>query len=74
MSHSKETGLNLNELLTTKEVARLFKMSERHVQNLVGKGEFPKPIKLGRSVRFKPSDIQKVLNGDDFKPQSNQAI
>lgn len=74
MTHSKETGLNLNELLTTKEVARLFKMSERHVQNLVKKDEFPKPIKLGRSVRFKPSDIQKVLNGEDFKPLKNQAI
>ena len=74
MSHSKETGLNLNELLTTKEVARLTKTSERHVQNLVSKGEFPKPIKLGRSVRFRLSDIRKVLNGDDDKPLSNQAI
>jgi len=70
---SEEPRLNLNELLTTKDVARLFKTCERTVQNQVKRGKL-QSIRLGRCVRFNPEEIERVLNGDDDKPLSNQAI
>lgn len=76
MSHKSEKEIcqNLETLLTIKEVARFAKCSERHIQNQVRKGKFPQPIRLGRSVRFHPSEIQKVLNGEFSKGLRNQAI
>lgn len=63
----------VDAFLTTKEVAALLKVSERHVQNLVRIGTLPKPILLGRNVRFRPKDIRRFINGDDGDLK-NQAI
>lgn len=40
------------EMLTKKDVARLLRVTDRHVHNLVQAGRFPAPIKLGTSVRW----------------------
>ena len=71
---SKEHSDNLEPMLTTKEVAAIFKCSERHIQNVVKRGELPQPIKIGRAVRFLMKDIRRGLNGDSFDGLSNQAI
>ena len=71
---SKERHDNLEPTLTTKEVAALLKCSERHVQKSVRRGRLPKPIKIGRAVRFIMDDIRRVLNGDSFDGLTNQAI
>jgi excisionase family DNA binding protein len=55
----------MKELLTKKEVARLCKVSERHISDLVKEGEFPKPLKLGHAVRFRQEDIEGWMKGDD---------
>ncbi len=34
-------------MLTLKQVAQRYQCSVRHIERLVAKGEFPKPIKLG---------------------------
>lgn len=44
------------ELLTTKELARALKVTERTIQNLVSRGTL-KPLKIGRCVRFVLSDV-----------------
>ena len=74
-SKDRENEERIEELLTRKEVADLLKVSERHVQNLVRRGEFPKPINLGRRVLFRPRDIRRFLNGGaDEGGLMNQAI
>ena len=57
-SKDRENEERIEELLTTKEVAALLKVSPRHVQNLVKDGTLPKPMLLGRSVRFRTPDSE----------------
>ncbi len=45
------------QLLTIQDVAELCGISNEHVRRLVDRGAFPKPIRLGRSVRFRLSDV-----------------
>ena len=40
------------ELLKIGDVVSICKLCERHIDSLVGRGEFPKPIKIGRSKRW----------------------
>ena len=50
------------KLLTIEEVAELLHVTSRHVSNLVKRKALPQPIRLGRSVRFRQSDIRAILN------------
>jgi excisionase family DNA binding protein len=52
----------VQKLLTIEEVAELFNVSSRHVSNLVKRKQLPQPIRLGRAVRFRLSDIRAILN------------
>lgn len=63
----------IEPLLTTREVAELMKVSERHIQNQVKAGQLPAPIRLGKSVRFRPEDIRGFMNGDFDPGQRDQA-
>lgn len=52
------------ELLTVREVARLIKLSSRQVYKLSAMGSLPRPVKLGRSTRWREVDIATfVANG-----------
>ena len=74
-SKDQKSEERIEELLTRKEVAALCKVSERHIQNLVRRGEFPKPINLGTRVLFRPENIRRFLNGNaDNGGLMNQAI
>ena len=44
-------------LLTATELARLLNVSLRHVWQLHGTGRLPKPVRLGRSVRWPRHDV-----------------
>jgi len=46
------------QLWTMKDLAKFLKVSERHISNLVKRGELPQPLRLGRSVRFRSSDFR----------------
>ena len=48
-------------MLTTREVAKWLRVTERHVQNLVKDGVLPPPLRLGRAVRFCPDSIRKFI-------------
>jgi excisionase family DNA binding protein len=52
----------IQKLLTIEEAAELFNISARHVSNLVRRRRLPQPVRLGRSVRFRQSDIKRFLN------------
>jgi excisionase family DNA binding protein len=56
MSENKDAD---EMLCTTKDVAKFYKVSERHIFNLVKRGELPQPLRLGRSVRFRLSDLKR---------------
>lgn len=49
--------LALAELLDVREVARLLGVSPRHVIRLASEGRMPRPIRLGRSVRWSRREI-----------------
>jgi prophage regulatory protein len=51
-----------NTLLTTQEVAKLLKTSEKTVYRLVQRGKLPKPFQLSdRCLRFDPSEVVEFL-------------
>ncbi|WP_156514231.1 helix-turn-helix domain-containing protein [Planctomyces sp. SH-PL14] len=58
---SARSGHDL-ELLDIKAVSLLLRVSQRHISTLVSKHEFPKPIKLGNSSRWRSTDIQAFLS------------
>src|SRR5882724_7776565 len=43
--------------LTLKEVAARLKISRRHLEREIAAGRFPRPLKIGRSVRVPESDL-----------------
>ncbi len=65
---------NLEPLLTSKEVADLMKVSEKHIQNLVKRGQLPQPVRLGKAIRFRRAEIRRFLNGDANDGLRNQAV
>lgn len=50
--------------LTVKEVAQLLRVSTRHVWSLVKQGNFPDPIRLGKCVRWRKEDIERLIRGE----------
>jgi predicted DNA-binding transcriptional regulator AlpA len=49
-----------NDLLTIEEVAAMFKMDERTIRRHVATGEFAKPVRVGRSVRWRRCDLNRL--------------
>ncbi len=48
-------------LLTLREVAELLNVSIRTVYRLVAGGVLPAPVKIGRSTRFRPDDVERCV-------------
>jgi excisionase family DNA binding protein len=48
-----------NDLLTADELASLYGVTVRTIRNLATQGKLPKPIRVGRSVRWRRSDLPK---------------
>jgi excisionase family DNA binding protein len=49
----------VHEIMTLKEVAAYFRCSERHMQNLIGRG-LPH-FRLGSLIRFRKEDVMQFL-------------
>lgn len=47
----------METLLTTKQLAHLLGVSERHVHRQKAAGKLPSPIRLGRCVRWNRDDF-----------------
>ena len=46
------------ELLTVRDVAAALRLSQRQVWKLSASGRLPKPLKIGRSARWRRADIE----------------
>jgi excisionase family DNA binding protein len=54
----------LSALLGIRAVARLLGCSSRHVTRLAKTGQIPRPVKLGRLVRWRRGELNAFLSGD----------
>ena len=52
----------MEQLLRAARVAELLSVSERYVYQMASEGRIP-CVKVGRSVRFRPSEIEAWLEG-----------
>ena len=52
------------QLLSTRQVMAIFRRTDRTIRNWVATGHL-RPIKVGRSVFFHPSEIDALLGLDD---------
>ena len=48
-------------LLTVKELMACLKVSHRTIYRLMERPGFPRPVKLGGQIRFRPEDITQYL-------------
>ena len=56
------TGSDADELIDVKTVARMCRVSVWLVYKMAGGGRMPKPIKVGRLLRWKKRAIQRWIN------------
>ena len=49
-------------LITIKEVALILGVCTKTVRNLADNGSIPRPIKLGKSIRWNRRDILEMVN------------
>lgn len=49
------------EYMTAKDVSKLLNISEKTIYNWASRKRFPKPIKFGRAVRWKRTDVLSAL-------------
>jgi excisionase family DNA binding protein len=57
------TARTFEKLLTKKDVADLLGLTERTVERLIARGLFPRPLKVGHSVRWRVAVVEKFLEG-----------
>lgn len=50
----------MEELMTTKEVAKYLRISITTIHNMIKRGDLH-PAKIGKDYRFKRSDIEKMM-------------
>ena len=50
------------QLLKAMEVAARLAVTTRHISNLVKRGRFPQPVRLGCSVRWRSSDVELFIS------------
>ncbi|AXI43165.1 AlpA family transcriptional regulator [Sulfitobacter sp. SK011] len=49
---------NIDRLLTRSEVEERFGISKRYLELAIGRGEGPRLVRVGRSVRYRVADIE----------------
>lgn len=56
------TSTTINQLLTTREVCDMLRIGKTTLWRWSRRGDFPQPVKLGHSTRWRQADIQAMLN------------
>ena len=59
-SYNSNTTITHSGLMTTKELAKFLKFSDRHISNLVRSRRIPR-IKIGHAVRFDPEAVLRAM-------------
>ena len=59
---SIELGDEQPLLLKAEQVAELLSVSERHVHKLHSSGRLPRPVRLGKSVRWRRDELEAWVN------------
>jgi excisionase family DNA binding protein len=70
MFGGKKPPENIGLLLTTKEAAKLMKVSDRTLWGWSNEGKMPKPIRIGQSVRYCYDELRAWTNAG-CPPQSD---
>lgn len=52
------------QLLTVKEVAHQLKISVRSVWKFTAAGQIPKPVRIGRSARWRQDELEQFIARD----------
>ena len=50
-----------DQLFTKKDLAHLFKLTPKTIDRLVATGQFPPPLHIGHSCRWRPADLHNYL-------------
>ncbi len=58
---SSENLAEISRLLTCKEVAARLRVCRRTLEREIAAGRFPRPVRIGRSVRIAESDVQAYI-------------
>ena len=63
----KDRGLKVtaSEILTVKETAALLRIGLSSLYRLIEKNQGPPALRLGRSIRFRRSTLEKFLDSQD---------
>ncbi len=51
----------ITKLLTTEQVCEILSITDRTIYNKRAAGKFPKPIMIGRLIRYRESDIEEYI-------------
>ena len=60
-------------LLTLENAAQLLSISKRSLERLIAAGDFPRPLKLGRSSRVSVDDVSAYLDRLRLRSQGGHA-
>lgn len=58
---SQVAGHSQPQMIDVREVATILSISTRSVWRLVSRGDLPQPIRLGRTVRWRSTDIDRWI-------------
>jgi len=58
-----------SELLTVKDLAAALRLGKRTIWRMVSTGALPKPIRLGRSVRWRRATIERWLEEQETRQE-----
>ena len=61
MSMTAEKHVSESQLLTAEQVARLLAVSVKTVRRMTRRGELPRPVRIGRQVRWRLADIERFI-------------
>jgi excisionase family DNA binding protein len=59
---SMVTFLDLPTTVTPKDLAKMLRITRRTIYHWIAKGKLPPPIKIGKSIRWRTSDIMLLVN------------
>lgn len=62
MSRKTTHATTIDQLLTRADLSRLLQMSKRTISRMLSAGELPQPVRIGRSVRWRESDVAQYLD------------